>query len=112
MVLVRPEPTRFLAGRPIQSLVFAFQQYKHMRDKALDAITPLRPFDNTLHDLVYTHGQLGRDWTFADIILSIAQHVPKLRSLTITSFGEQKPMVSFKNSYLARTSPIIFSGQC
>jgi hypothetical protein len=85
VVLVRPDLIRFLIGRPIQSLVLVFQQSIHNKDTGLGTILHFGLFKDTLRTLVYIHFDLGVDWTSVDIIRSIAQQVPKLRSLTLTS---------------------------
>jgi hypothetical protein len=100
MVLVRPELTRSFDGRPIQSLVLVFQHPIHTRDSGLAAVMPLKSINDTLRELVYICGSLGVDWTMVDIICSIAQHVPNLRSLALSHFGENK--VSLENFYAAR----------
>jgi hypothetical protein len=98
VVLVRPDLIRFLIGRPIQSLVLVFQQPIHNKDIGLGTILRLGFFKDTLHTLVYIHFKLGVDWTPVDIVRSIAQQVPKLGSLTLSSPGT----VSFEDLHVAR----------
>jgi hypothetical protein len=99
VVLVRPDLIKFLIGRPIRSLVLVFQQAIHNKDTWLGTIQHLGFFKDTLRTLVYINFNLGVDWTSVDIIRSIAQEVPKLRSLTLCSGGS----VSFEDLYIART---------
>jgi hypothetical protein len=84
-VLVRPDLIRFLIGRPIESLVLAFQRYLHSKDTELRTILHLGVFKDSLRTLVYIHFDPDVSWTAVDIVRSIAQEVPKLRSLTLSS---------------------------
>jgi hypothetical protein len=99
VVLVRPDLIRFLIGRPIQSLVLVFQQAIHDKDTGHGTILRLGVFKDTLRTLVYIHFDLDVDWTSVDIIRSIAQQVPKLRSLTLSSPWT----VSFEDLHFAQT---------
>jgi hypothetical protein len=99
VVTARPDLIRFLIGRPIQSLVLVFQQPIHNKDTGLGTILHFGFSKDTLRTLVYIHFDLGVDWTPVDIIRSIAQQVPGLRSLTLSS----PRTVSFENLHYAQT---------
>ena len=82
VVFTRPALTLCLKGRPIQTLVLVFTDLVHRRWDGLEAIAPLESFNDTLHHLVYLQGgNMCVDWTAVDIVCSISQKVPKLRSL-------------------------------
>jgi hypothetical protein len=96
VVLVRPDLIGLLIGRSIRSLVLVFPQSIHNKDAGLGAILHFRFFKDTLHTLVYIHFDLGVDWTPVDIVRSIAQELPKLRSLTLCS----RATVSFEDLHV------------
>jgi hypothetical protein len=96
VVLVRPELTFCLEGRPIQALTLAFIQPVHTRDDGLEAITALKVFKETLRTLVYQYPPNILDWNLGDIVRAIAQSAPNLRTLTLNCFFAKVSMVSVR----------------
>jgi hypothetical protein len=95
VVLVRPELTFCLEGRPIQALTLAFIQPVHTRDVGLKAITALNLFNGTLQTLFYKYPSTLLGWNLGDIVRAIAQNAPNLRTLTLSWFLMKVSMLAF-----------------
>jgi hypothetical protein len=103
VVFVRPKMVKYLIGRPIKRLFWLFQSLRHTRSEGMEAIASLELFKHTLTDLHYNHsGQQDSDWTYVDIIRSIATHAPNLKSLVIDMFHHVKPTVNSITSGLSK----------
>jgi hypothetical protein len=100
VVLVRPELTFCLEGRPIQSLMLAFVQHVHTRDDGLEAITALKLFKETLQTLVYQYPPNTLDWSLEDIVRAIAQSAPNLRTLTLSCFLVKVSLVGVRTTQI------------
>jgi hypothetical protein len=94
LVLTRPALTHTLRGRPLEALVLLFIDPIHTRALGLQAIIPMGFLGDTLHTLVYIHGKMDADWSTVDVLNTLAQKTPNLRSLTFTSLGSNDAVVS------------------
>ncbi|KAG6915593.1 hypothetical protein DXG01_010829 [Tephrocybe rancida] len=86
-VLISPEKLHLFSGRPLDSLLLHLREPQFTKGFGMDVCARLKPFSRTLHTFVYTHRSLLEDWSAPAMIRALAESAPRLKSLTLNSFG-------------------------